>query len=268
MKKLIALVMVLTLSVAYSFSQEKKDNIKLGLLSAHEEDFEYLNGNVKEIHYKSYHLIEENGQYIKGKLYTFADSENTRIRQPISYYYDRDGLLVKTSATDDNGARWIGIIDWNNEQVDNVYFLKNDTLVGKNHFEYPSKQKIEMNWITIPENKVSGKTIYELDHKGNVLKITSYNQDEVFYTSQYLRNPDGTIKSMKGINKEGKVMWGRDKYVYNNKGLIETYHHNIFRGEEADMTSSNIEYQYDEKGNWIVMKHPKWMVVEREIAYY
>lgn len=267
MKKLTFTFILLALAIT-CFSQEKKEELKLGLYSSHLDNFEYLSGHVKEIHYKPFHLVGKNGEFVKGKLFTLAESGNVPLRQPWSYYYNELGQMIKMSINDDNGGKWIGIVHHENEKVENIYWLKDDSLLVNWDFIYPTNSNVERLWKMVQNNEVQGKFVYELDKKGNVAKSMAYNNSEVFYTIEYIRNQDGSIKSSNGINKEGKIMWGFDKFTYNSNGLLQSYHHNISNGEKSDHTTSDIEYKFDEKGNWIERKHPGWMVIEREVVYY
>lgn len=268
MKKLIFTFLLFAISLA-CIAQGFNDGIKLGLGSSHEDNYEFLNGHVKEIHYTSYHLINENGEFVKGKPFTFIESGNTTIRQPWSYYFNELGQLVKMSAVNDNGIKFVGVVHNENGKIENIYWLGNDTLWVNWDFLYPEKTKVERLWKMVQNNEVQGKFLYEMDNKGNVMKTIANGKDGVaIYTTEYTRNPDGTIKTETGTNKDGKVMWGRDNYTYNSKGLIESMHHFIFNGEKSDDVSKKIEYKFDDKGNWIERKHPGWMVIERKIVYY
>ena len=268
MKKLILTLTICT-TVLLGFAQEKKETIKLGLFSSHSTNFEYLNGKVKEIHYKPFHLVEVNGEFKKGKLFTLAESQQTILRQPWSYFYNELGQLVKMSMTDDKGILWTGVVHHANNKIENIYWLKKDTILFNWDYVYPNNGRVERLWIMVQNNEVNGKYTYDLDKNGNVLKFIFLNKTgEIGYTWEYVRNPDGSKKSENGTNAEGKIMWGRDKYTYNTQGLLETLHHNIFNGEKSDRTSPKIEYKFDKEGNWIERKNPKWMVVEREIIYY
>jgi hypothetical protein len=268
MKNLTITIFLVALALTV-FPQEKVKTIKLGLASSHEDNFEYLNGHVKEIHYKPFHLVEKNGEFVKGKPFTFQESGNTAIRQPISYYFNELGQLVKMSAIIDNGIKYVGVVHNENGNIENIYWLGNDTLSVNWDFVYTGKTKVERLWKMVQNDEVQGKLIYELDNNGNILKTVSFDKDDnVTYTSEYSRNPDGTLKSSNGIDKDGKIKWGYDKFTYNPKGLVESNHINIFNYDKSDQTTSKIEYKYDEKGNWIERKHPAWMVIEREIVYY
>jgi len=268
MKKVFFTFLLFAISLA-CIAQGINDGIKLGLVSSHEDNFEFLKGHLKEIHYKPFHLVKENDEFVKGKPFTFSESANTTIRQPWSYYFNELGQLVKMSAVNDNGIKFVGVVHNENGKIENIYWLGNDTLWVNWDYLYPEKIKVERLWKMVPNNEVQGKVIYELDKNGNVLKISSYDKAGTeIYRTEYTRNPDGTIKTETGTNKDGKVMWGRDNYTYNSKGLIESMHHFIFNGEKSDDVAQKIEYKFDDKGNWIERKHPGWMVIERKIDYY
>jgi hypothetical protein len=54
----------------------------------------------------------------------------------------------------------------------------------------------------------------------------------------------------------------------NEKGLIVSSYLNILGGEEVNRKSKEVEYEYDEFGNWIKRFSKGEMLTERTIEYY
>jgi len=268
MKKL-AYLLVFLLVTSFCYSQERSKKIILGLFTSHSNNFEYLNGKVKEIHYQPYHMKEENGEFVKGEVFKFSESENTMMRQPWSFYYNKMGQLNKMTLVDDNGGKWIGIVHREKDKIENVYWVKNDTIMYNWDYVYPNNNHFERHIIKYEDNKILGINKHILDNNGNILHYTFTNADgEITVKKKYTRNVDGTTKSEEIRNKDGKITWGRDKYKYSNKGLLLSYHHHIFRGEKSDRTGKDNLYKYDKHGNWIERKTGKWLLIERSIKYY
>ena len=268
MKKL-ACLLVFSLVVSICYSQEKSKNIKLGLFTSHWKNFEYVNGKVKEIHYKPYHMVEENGKHIKGEPWKLTESKNARLRQPWSYYFNEMGQLNKITIVDDNGRKWIGVVHREKDIIENIYWVRNDTIMLNWDYVYPNKNQFERHMTNYEDNKTTGIIKQILDDGGNILHHTFTNdKGETTVTIKYTRNADGTTKTEETRNKDGKVTWGRDKYKYNDKGLLLSLHHHVFGGEKSDRTSDDYIYKYDKHGNWIERKQSKWLLIERSITYY
>lgn len=262
-------IICIILFVSTGYGQEKNNSIKLGLFSSHPFDFEYVNGKVKEIHYQTFHITNEDGKIVKGKPITIDESQYVELRQPWSYYYNEHGQLVKSALRIDERDPWISVVNYNNDRIEKIYWLRNDTLYGYQVYVYLDNGDMARQWIRIQDNQPQGKTIYNLDKNGNVLKSISSNEDgEVTYTWEYTRDDDGKIKSYKGFDAEGKLKHYFIDYQYNEKGLFKTNLMKILNYEEVDQQAGEIEYKYDEHGNWIKRISPGWIMIERTIEYY
>ena len=268
MRKFITIIFILFFA-SIGYGQEKPNRIELGLFSSHPFNFEYVDGKVKEIHYQAFHITDEDGKIKKGELFKFAEAEGVTLRQPWSYYYNELGQMVKKAVKTDADHRWIGVIHYGNDKIENIYWLKEDTLMMNQDIVYLDNGNVERHWTNIQNNEFTGKTIFLLDKNGDVLKEVSQNKDgEVWYTNEFTRNSDGTVKTQKGINAEGNVNIDYSDYEYNEKGLFKTAHMNILKGEEVDQQWGEIEYEFDERGNWIKWISRGWLMIERTIVYY
>lgn len=268
MKKLTFFIAFL-LCVSVGFAQEQKEKMLLGMFSSHEEHPEYVYGKIKEIHYQVFHVIEENGKVVKGKPFKWADSGNVALRQPWSYYYNELGQLVKKSAKTDNGIQWTGVVHNANNRIENIYWLKLDTLMGSDNFTYLENGNIEQRWKSVQNNESGGYRVCELDKKGYLTKSTAYNKEgKVIWTSEYARNPDGTVSICKGSNNDSLLNF-YNNYKYNEKGLFESQHIELLGGKEVNFPQGGkVEYEYDKNGNWIKSNYWNWMMIERRFVYY
>ena len=100
MRKFISIICI-QLFVLVGYGQEKPNRIDLGLFSSHADNFESVDGKVKEIHYQAFHITGKDGKIVKGKPFTFDEAENVPLRQPWSYYYNELGQMVKMSVKRD-----------------------------------------------------------------------------------------------------------------------------------------------------------------------
>lgn len=256
------------LFVSAGYGQEKPDRIQLGLFSSHPYDFEYVNGNVKEIHYRAFHITDDNGKVVKGDPFTLAEAENVELRQPWSYYYNDPGQLVLKVLRIDEQYPVVGVIDYENNRIDKIYWLRNDTLFRYDDYIYLDNGDMETQWIQVEDNHPAGKALYDLDENGNVLKAAFMDQKgKTLFVAEYTRDDDGKIKSHRGFDGEGKLKYNYVDYQYNEKGLYRTSHMNILNYEKVDQPQGEIEYEYDEHGNWIRWISPRWMMIERTIVY-
>ena len=268
MKNLELTLLLLFLAALITVAQEKKDKLKLGFWSPHTDNYESLNGNVKEIHYQAYHVIEKDGKLKKGKPRTFSEAKGVMLQQPWSYYFDESGELIKMSTVTDSGNKWIGVVHHDEDKLECIYWLKEDTLMSSWNYTYPAKKRIIIEGKNIQKGEKINKMVHELDKKGNLLQTKSYNPEgKQIYHWEYKRNTDGKLNAREQFKEDGTLHWSRDNYTYNEKGLFETVHFKVFAGEPDDRTTAKVEYEYDEKGNWVERKWP-WIIIERNIVYY
>lgn len=246
------------------------EKIKLGLFSSHADNFEYLNGKVKEVHYKAYHLTNENGEMIVGKPFTFVESQNVALRQPWSYYFNETGQIIYSSAAGDNGNRWTGVYHYDNDgRLDNIYWLKEDTLMFNHDIVYHDDGKVERKWIEVRTNNNTGSNVYLLDKMGNIQEQMFVDPGgNIGYSGKFKRDSEGKITKMMGYNGQGDIINDYSDYKYNEKGLFVSAHMNILGGNKHDQTMAPMFYEFDDHGNWIKRYDKVWLLVERDIVYY
>jgi len=263
----LALLVILMVSALQAQDTEKK--IWLKLFTPHWENFEYLNGNVKEIHYQAYHITDDEGEIVKGKPFTFSEAENVDIRQPWSLFFDKKGNLVSMSLKTGKDTTWTGIVHSENGRIENIYWLRDDTLGLNQDMVYDEKGKVDRKWIFYPESEEIALNSFYLDKDGNVIKADYYDQDgKRIYTNEFTRDPDGRVKEMKGIDADGKIMHHNTGYKYNDHGLFESNEMKLLYYEESKYPGVNTIYEYDDHENWIKRIVKDWMMIERKIVYY
>ncbi len=284
MRKLISMICIVFF-VSIGYGQDKSNRIKMGLFSPHEENFEYVNGKVKEIHYQTFHITDEDGKVVKGKPFTYDEAFGVQLREPRSYYYNESGQLIKMEARDDSQNILIWLVKYNKDRIEKINVLRNDTLYWYSDFQYQDNGDIVQTWTNLQDNQFTNwKKLYKLDKKGNLLKWILVNPDgETTHTSEYTRDEDGKTKTKKQFNAEGKLMWYFTDYEYNEKGLLKACKMKVANGEidpilhpgdlslqssGKDQVWDRIEYKFDDHGNWIKMVHPGWIMIERNIEYY
>lgn len=251
------------------FSQEGKNQIKLGLFSGYNENFEYLNGKVKEMQCRTYHITEENGKIIKGKPFTMEDASSVPPREAWSYFFNEDGQLVQQMLEVDSANTWTAAIHYENGRIEKLYWMIHDTLISYQDVLYPEEGTMEIPLRLIEDNTLRYKTVYELDKAGNLNRYTNYGSNgEVNRIQEFERDAEGKTTSKKGFLEDGTVQQDITNYKYNDHGLVESLFVKTLSGEELNKQEGQRHYEYDEQGNWIKLHHEGWLITERKIIYY
>lgn len=268
MKKFLFLLIPL-FSLSAGQTQEIEKKIWLKLFTPHWDNYEYLNGDVKALHYQAYHITDADGKVVIGKPFTFAEAQNVEMRQPWSLYFDRKGNLVSMSVSVD-GDIYTGAVHSSKNRIENVYWFNNDSLKFNWEMIYGEDGSVTRLWKNYPGLENSGKQSYMLDKNGNVIKSDSYDKDgKRWYTYECTRDPDGKIKEMKGIDDAGKIKHHYTEYRYNDHGLFESYTMKLLNYSDKDLPASGLTvYEYDDQGNWITRTVRDWMMIQRKIEYY
>lgn len=262
-----ALLMFFMVSALQAQDTEKR--IWLKLFTSHWDNFEYVNGNVKEIHYQAYHITDNEGEVVKGEPFALSETENVELRQPWSFYFDKKGNLVSMAYRVGVDSTWIGVVHSENDRVENIYWLRNDTLRLNQDIVYGEKGKVDRKWISYPDSEVTGLNTFFLDKNGNVIKSVYYDQDgKRIYTAEYTRNPNGSTKEMKGTDADGKARHYYTDYKYNDHGLFESNDMKLLYSEESKHPRVNTIYEYDDHENWVKRIVKDWMMIERKIVYF
>ncbi|MBN2212762.1 MAG: hypothetical protein JW723_00830 [Bacteroidales bacterium] len=262
-----ALLMFILVSALQAQETEKK--IWLKLFTPHWGNFEYVNGDVKEIHYQAYHVTDNEGEVVKGKPFTLAEAENVEMRKPWSLFFDKKGNIVSMALKTGEDTTWIGVVHSENDRIENIYWLRDDTLRINQKMVYDVKGKVIREWISYPESKVNSADTFCIDKNGNVIKVSYFDQDgKLVYTAEYTRNPDGSTKEMKGTDAEGKIKHYYTDYKYNDHGLFESYDMKLLNYEKPNFPVEITIYEYDNRGNWVKSIVRDWMMIERKIVYY
>ena len=268
MKKMIFSLAMVLLAMS-CFSQEGIKQVKLGLISSHYENFDYLNGKVKEIQYRTFHLTEENGKIIKGKPFTLEDAVSVVERQAWTYLFNEAGQLVQQMLEVDSAHTWTSAVHHENGRIGKLYWMMHDTLHSYLDVLYPDEGTIEILLHNIYDNTLYRKQVFELDKEGNLVgMVNSGSNGEVYFIMEFERNSEGKTTLRKGFNGDGTLNFHFTNFKYNDQGLIETIFINWLNGEEVNRQEGLRLYEFDSQGNWIKLQHEGWMIVERKIVYY
>lgn len=95
MMKTFALISMAVSLMSLMQAQDSEKKTWLKLFTPHWDNFEYVSGNVKEIHYQSYHITYDEDEVVKGDPFTYSEAQNVEIRQPWSPYFDKKGNVIK-----------------------------------------------------------------------------------------------------------------------------------------------------------------------------
>ena len=169
MKK-VTFTIVILFCISIVVAQEKNEKMLLNLFTCHEENPEFIYGKIQEIHYQSYHITDENGKIVKGKPFTMAESENVALRQPWSDYYNEFGQLVQTKLRESSDRIWIGVVHNQNDRIEKIYWLRDDTLREYQEYNYLKNGNIENQLKKIKNDELLAKDIRELDKNVFVIK--------------------------------------------------------------------------------------------------
>jgi hypothetical protein len=264
-----ALVSIIVFLVSVLQAQDSEKKIWLKLFTPHWDNFEYVHGNVQEIHYQAYHITADSaGKVIKGKPFAYEEAQNVEIRQPWSLYFDKRGNLVSMVLQISEDNAWTGVIHSENQRIENVFWMNNDTLKAIWDLEYDGKVKVERHWKFYPEYEVTGTEPFYLDQKGNAMKAEYYDADTLVFVVEFLRNPDGTIKEFKGLDEKRKVKHHYTDFRYNERGLFVYNKIDVLNYEDPQYPTIECYYEYDDHGNWVKRIHPGWMMIQRKISYF
>lgn len=253
----------------FGFSQTPSTNPLPDFFKLIYESPEYYYGNVKEIHWKRYRGVEKDGKIIKGE--PLKSIGNLGKNMWWSHYFDKSGKLNKVGLEFDEN-KWIGILHYENNILNKIYWLKDDTLHST--WEYIYKNNIiERFWKLADNGEIQSRMYSETDKNGYVLKQLLVTSDgESKNTSEWKRDIHGVIIHKRQIDPTGKITQNMDKWEYNDRGQLVRVHRNIFGGEEVDRYGIESTYEYDDMGNWIkkvgVIKYGNNSVItERTFVY-
>jgi hypothetical protein len=263
------LAIVLFFSFVAVQSQDTEKKIQLGLFTPHWDDFEYVNGPVKAIHYQAYHISDKDGEVVVGNAFTIEEAENVDLRLPWSFYFDKKGNLICVQMRMGEGNIWTGVVHSANDKVENIYWVHHDSLMINWDYVYEGDGKIQRLWKMYPDQEVTQIVNTFTDKDGNVSKqVSGSNTVQDFWTNEYTRDPDGKLVETKGIDQDGKVKHHFTDFKYNDQGLYESEVMKILNYEEIDQPGGGTLYKFDEHGNWVKRIHPDWMMIERKFEYY
>ncbi|RPI14597.1 MAG: hypothetical protein EHM58_16120 [Ignavibacteriae bacterium] len=124
------------------------------------------------------------GNIVKREMFFFNESgyfigyekyNSGKLLNKESYSYDDSGNVKEISYT---GGRTEYKYDEAKNLIEKIVYNSSNTVFGRSVFEYETG-KLTNETIYGPDDAISGKIIYSYDEKGNVIKKTSYNSDNI-----------------------------------------------------------------------------------------
>lgn len=252
-----------------------------------------LRGNVKYIKEKTYYVSEKYGQLIKGEieeyeLILFDKKGNIIEEKKYSNYYQDN--YIKKYKYDKKGNKiehnWYnldgeidrkGVFEYDSKgnNIEESWYDINDNLCTKKVFKYDSKGNNIEYYRYFSDGNLHSKEICQFDSMSNKIKETLYHKNdttELSYKNKYDLNgklletnvysSEGSLEKSIKYDLKGNIINSNETNKYDTNGnIIEVFVNNI--------STSIIDYLYDDKGNWI-RKNIKGgdKVTERKIVYY
>ena len=250
MKKLvIILITPLFLVSTYAISQNSNSKSIPEFFKLIYEGPEYIYGNVKEIHCETYDAIEQNGKIVLlGKML----ANNSWEHQICTYLLNPKGEITQMNVTNMAG-KFIGIFNYLEGKLENIYWLEGDTLKYNWDYTYPKNDIIMRNSFDLQYNKLEGVFIYDIDNNGLIMNQVYKNEkgEQEGNTVVYKRENNGMISDKKVLTPDGKIMQHYDLWNYDDNGNKNKIHRTVLQGEKVDFYGATHTYEYDDKGNWI-----------------
>jgi hypothetical protein len=247
MKRIYSILLLLVVSV--SFGQKSVEWTRQKLF-----------GKVKKYCTYDMEFVEDNGKVqIFGKSKKFGFSFEVCLKET--------GLIDTIWGKFSNDSVWFyNVKFYNGDSLDSSFtYSSSNVLCQKNYYKYLDyNSKLEISLDT--RGKVRNY-LCDYDDRGNNTKLSMKYDDTFKLVQEDFYNDDNQLirTLFYGSFQEAST---RSFYEYNSQNQVSKEVHN-------NSESSNIldlSYQYDEKGNWILMyvyeDKKLTRVIKREIAYY
>ena len=218
------------------------------------------------MHSKTYKAIEKDGEIVKGDPVWLSEESNWN-SFPRSYFFNKEGQLIKMNVIDKENNIWNGIVSYNDGRITNIYWLKDDTLFTYLEYIYGKDNSIKQSFKDIITNELYGKFRYTVDKNGFLTTWEGFDKEKLVYWAELKRDDLGQIVSNIAKDGDGKTLSYSDDFIYNDKGFLESAFTKIRAGEEINQRDWKNEYQYDDYGNWIWMTNGK-TITERTFEFF
>lgn len=274
MIRLLNLIIFLSICLNQNFA-------KAQILGHYSENKFDLKGNVKELFYGNYYVIEKNGQYFKGEKINESFLDDYQ-----KYYFNENGLIAKEESYKiDNSLRYsvtnsfdsFGKIlsekssnggyskyQYNDDKllVNTYLYDEDNNLLTFDNYRYNEKnQLIESNngtTITKYIYNENGLLIKRENYDSKELKLKEYlnkktkskNWTEFKYNNNSIKIEEVVYR----IDENGKTIKNVTNYFYDNYGNLILENVTIGKDENENYYSKfqkSYIYEYDNKGNWI-----------------
>jgi len=207
-------------------------------------------GQIKELSERIYLAKEVNGKVLIDRPLTIADRKIISWSNDFEVLFDREGLVTQCDILDGEGR----ILQMYRNQIKSgkvVRFdiIEKDTLRKYLNFFYDNKGFIDkIESYSYPDNSFLGTEDFTTDENSNITYIQFFDVSGQLEMKFYMDIDDvGRRTAYKQFDKKGNKL-AEANVIYNNNGCIKT---KTEVDETGKLNSSNYEYRYDEKGNWI-----------------
>ena len=254
--------------------EKKQHQVTMGLFTPNFSQPQLVKGWVKQINYQTFKGIKKNGKIIKGDPLKLSESHNQDERYKSSFLFNKNGNLIRTLINEDEENNiWTRLIDYEDEKIDEIFFLKNSIPTNKGERFYEKNGNTSLKFYDLETDKLTDIYKVEIDANGLWVNRIAYNSDGEI-TGQgpkIIRDKDGVALELSILKKDGSVNYN-NKYSYDKNGLPINIHRTISQGKTVNEYFKR-EYEFDENGNWIkqIQYGPpaeNIFVIERSFTFY
>jgi hypothetical protein len=271
MKKTFPILLVILFFTGCSQPQPETYQVEIGMFTPYYLFPETLNGQVKEVYERSYLAHEENGQLVKGERLTVAARDTVGWTNDFHLLYDEDGNMIQADLIDENDE----LIDRNKQTIEEgkvvqSTYIKDDTVRYVMKIEFADDGNlIDFKAYRMPEDTLVMTRDYIYNENGHLVERRNVNfANEVMGKYVFTVNDEGKRTGYQFFNKDGEKMI-EQQFTYNDMGSMSEQ---VIILDEGDRYVSEYAYEYDDMGNWIVVKchttEQPDIITERAITYY
>lgn len=253
---------------------KKQHQVTMGAFTPNFSQPQVVKGWVKQINYQTFKGKEENGKIIKKDPLKLSESHNHDERYKSSFLFNKNGNLIRTLINNDEENNiWTRLIDYEDEKIDKIFFLKNSIPTSKGERFYEKNGNTSLNFYDLETDKLTDIYKLEVDTNGLWVNRIAYNPDgEITGRGpKIIRDKNGVALELSILKKDGSVNYN-NKYYYDKNGLPINIHRTISQGKTVSEDFKR-EYEFDENGNWIkqIQYGPpagNIFIIERSFEFY
>lgn len=267
---LITGMLIFALGCTQKTSQEEVITTTIAVGTPYYATPETLNGKVKEIKEMIFMTVEEDGAFVKGERMTEEARDSLSWTQSYKAKFDEAGNLLKCTFVNEHDE----VTAVNTQDiVDGLAVKMNSTLADTlrwviNITHDLDGQTVNFERFRMPADTLFGNILVAYDSSGRYTSGKFINPSgELTFKWEYFTSEDGSSYGLKRYNKDGEKVGARIEYL-NDHGFADK---DVLINREGEETVLEMEYTYDEMGNWTsrLINAPEVVVIEeREITYF